>query len=111
MQLGTVLADEFGGHLQALSAKVAIRGQRGKLALRERQFEGIYRGIGHVREGRGGYPRFGDERISGQVNGYPLTLENQDQLWERFIAMADEIRGAFQRSTENWSDGLRMTHD
>jgi hypothetical protein len=25
--------------------------------------------------------------------------------------MADEIRGAFQRSTENWSDGLCMSND
>jgi hypothetical protein len=25
--------------------------------------------------------------------------------------MADEIRGAFQRSTENWCDGLCVTHN
>jgi hypothetical protein len=41
-------------------------------------------------EGTGGYPGFAYECIANQVNRYSITLQYEDQLWERLVAMADD---------------------
>jgi hypothetical protein len=87
-------------------AQVAISSQRTELALRQRQFEAVYGCVRDMSKGTGGYPRFGYERITDQVNRYAITLQYEDQLWERFIAMAHEISWAFERYRQDRSDRL-----
>jgi len=55
-------------------------------------------------EGRGGYPGVGYERVAYQVYYDSFSLQNHNELWEGFVSVTDEDRGAFQGDGEDWGD-------
>ena len=49
--------------------------------------------------------------VADEIDGHAVALQHHDQVRERFPAVGDEVRGAFQRDGQERRDRLGVTDD
>src|SRR6185437_5956209 len=79
--------------------------------LRQGEFECADGHVGHLLERATGDSGFADERRADQMHRGAVALQDDDQLWEFFAAVADEVSGAFETYRQYRCGCLRVTHD